>query len=285
MVRIGTRKAVAAATAFVCVLCGVSFAGAQDDGDRSVRVSAAQQVDTDAARLLDPPRLEDPVVRTIRAGATWLRLDPQRDYRLKIAADSVLTSGVVIVGGRNVVLEPGTLRYATTPGAKGPLVRGLYLKGQTGTMYVSGLRIRGPLKEGINLDQRMPGASVVLRDVEVDTVHGSELTHHADLLQTWAGPSKLVVDGFRGATTYQGFFLRPNQRWRNGPKPEYFWLRDVQLDVRLGRYALWTDGGGAFPVRVQSTSVLRNPTRLPRDLWLWPKPSTGDTTWRSVSGR
>jgi hypothetical protein len=287
MVQNGTRRAIAAAAAFVCLLCGVSYAAAREDAPAPAPApSSAQRVDTDATRLLQPPRLEDPVVRTIRPGSTWLRLDPGRDYRLQIALDVVLTSGVVVLGGRNVVLEPGTLRYARPPGVNPSwTVRGLYLKGQTGIAYVSGLRIRGPLKEGINLDQRAPGAVVVLRDVEVDPVQGSEAGHHADLLQTWAGPSKLVVDGFRGASTYQGFFLLPNQEWTTGPQPEYFWLRDVELDLTVGRYAFWTDGGGRFPVQVHATAVRRNPTRQARDQWLWPRPSTGDTTWSAVVGR
>jgi hypothetical protein len=184
------------------------------------------------------------------------------------------------------LIEPGELRYAPPAGA--PLTwpeRRLYLKGHTRMARVSGQSIRGPLNEGINLDQRVPKAVVVLRDIAVDPVHGSEDGHHADLLQTWAGPDKLVVDRFTGTSDYQGFFLTPNQQFRTGPKPSYVWLRGVDLDLRLGYYALWVDQQQRFPVYVRDTTVARNPTRMARDRWLWPKPSTGDRTWANVVGR
>ena len=248
--------------------------------------SAADAVDADARRLLKRPALTRPIVGTVTPSTPHVVLNPRRDYVIRIAANAVFTRGLIIQGGRNVVLEPGTLRYAPPRGAS-PLwrTRGLYLKGQTGIAYVSGLRIRGPLQEGINLDQRAPGAAVVLRDIEIDPVIGSESGHHADLLQTWAGPAKLVVDGFRGTSNYQGFFLRPNQMWRSGPKPKYFWLRGVELNLRTGAYALWADGRNAYPISVQSVAVDVNPLRMSRDRWLWPKPSTGDRTWSRVVGR
>jgi hypothetical protein len=250
----------------------------------SAASASAAKADAEATQLLKPPVLDHPVVRTIAAGHTSLKLDPARDYVLRISPGAVLTKSVTVVGGHNVVLESGTLRYAPPAGASPTwTVRGLYLKGQTGTMYVQGLTIQGPLDEGINLDQREPGAVVVLRDITVDLVHGTKGGHHADLLQTWAGPSKLVVDGFTGSSTYQGFFLRPNQRFQQGSRPTFFYLRKVDLDVRTGAYALWTDGHNAFPLHVRSTTVAVNPTRGSRDEWLWPKPSTGDKTWSAVT--
>ena len=54
MVRISTRQAVAAATAFVCVLCGVSFAGAQDDGSEGVVATREHGYELE----LDPERLD-----------------------------------------------------------------------------------------------------------------------------------------------------------------------------------------------------------------------------------
>jgi hypothetical protein len=246
--------------------------------------SSRASADAEAARLLRAPALDHPQVRTISSSYTTLRLDPARDYIVRIAVGAVLTRSVSVLGGHNVVLEPGTLRYAPPPGANATwMARGLYLKGQTGTVFVNGLDIEGPLDEGINLDQREPGAVVVLRDISIGFVSGTKSGHHADLLQTWAGPSKLVVDGFTGASNYQGFFLKPNQRFKDGPRPTFFYLRNVDLDLRMGAYAMWTDGHGAFPLHVRSTRVAPNPTRPSRDEWLWPKPSSGDTTWSAVT--
>ena len=240
--------------------------------------------DQQAAALLLPPPLQDPVSVVIDARHTTLKLLPTRDYQVRIAPAAVLSSGVRILGGHNVVLTPGVLSYSPPPGASPTWVtRGLYLKGQTGTMYVSGLTIRGPLNEGIDLDQRVHGAAVVLKDVTVGRVVGSYKGHHADLLQTWAGPAKLVVSGFRGTSNYQGMFLMPNQQWRTGPRPDLFWLHDVHLDLRAGRYALWTVGHDDFPLYVRGDVDVRpNPSRPSRDDWLWPKPSTGDTSWSAV---
>jgi hypothetical protein len=240
--------------------------------------------DEQAAALLVPPALNNPTSVQIDAAHTTLVLSSTRDYAVHIAPGAVLTRGVRILGGHNVVLAPGVLSYSRPAGSSPTWVtRGLYLKGQTGTMYVSGLSIEGPLNEGIDLDQRMHNAAVVLKDIEIGPIVGSYKGHHADLLQTWAGPAKLVVQGFRGTSNYQGFFLMPNQRWKRGPHPQLFWLHDVDLDLRTGYYALWTVGHSAFPLYVRSNvDVETNPTRPARDEWLWPKPSTGDTTWSAV---
>ena len=122
---------------------------------------------------------------------------------------------------------------------------GLLLKNQTGTIHVEGLRISGAdLAEGINLDQS-EGATVVLENIHVDTVHGSRSGHHADVLQTWAGPATLRVDGLTGSTEYQGLFLLP-QQFVDSP-PSTFDLRRVVItgepDGANGgaAYLLWTD--------------------------------------------
>jgi hypothetical protein len=241
-------------------------------------------MDAQALPLLTRPALVAPETKSLTPQAPVLELDPARDYVVQVPVGSVFTTGAAIVGGHNVVLENAVLLYAA-PAALTPTaetgVRGLFLKGQTGVMYVNGLQIRGTLNEGIQLDQKAPGAAVVLRGVAIDPVRGTEADWHADLLQTWAGPAKLVVDDFTGTSNYQGMFLRPNQLWETGPKPDFFWLRNVHLDVSTGFYALWTDGFGAFPL--QATGVTVKPRSSDRDQWLWPKPSTGDTTWSEVT--
>jgi hypothetical protein len=212
-------------------------------------------------------------------------LNDARDYVITIPAGTVFTKPVTIQGGHNVVLENSVLRYAAPAGASADwMARGLYLTGQTGTMWVNDLQIRGPLSEGIDLAERSPGSTVVLRNIAVDPVSGTYETNHADVLQTWAGPDKLVVDGLTGTSDYQGMFLEPNDLFVDGPKPTFFSLSNVRLDVSTGYYALWTDGFGAFPLATSNVSVVYNPERPNRGSWLWPKPSTGDTTWNDVIG-
>jgi hypothetical protein len=278
----GLLRAGAASAVLVCALAAAPMTPTHQPATYSESSSASTGPDSEAAALLSPPAQSHPLRREISSTSTTLKLDRARDYIVTIREGAVLTRGVAIIGGHNVILKPGTLRYVPPPGAKPTwLVRGLYLKGQTGTAYVSDLQIRGPLNEGINLDQRERGVVVALRNITVDLVRGSARGHHADLLQTWAGPAKLVVDGFTGSSNYQGFFLKPNQKFR-GPKPTFFWMNDVRLDMRLGAYALWADGHRAFPLYVKNTQIVLNPSRTGRDAWLWPKPSTGDTTWMGV---
>lgn len=238
-------------------------------------------VNQQAIALLDRPALVKPTTVYLTPLTPVLTLDQSRDYIVKVPADAVFTSGAAIVGGRNVTLESATIRYAAPLGAPIDwLVRGLFLKAQAGVMYVNNLQIRGPLEDGIQMDQKAPHAAVVLHNVSVDPVWGSYEGYHADVLQTWAGPARLVVDNLTGTSNYQGFFLKPNQLWTDGPKPEFFWFRNVQLDLSQGYYALWTDGYGAFPVEVRDVYV--RPYTTSRNAWLWPKPSTGDTTWSNV---
>jgi hypothetical protein len=139
------------------------------------------------------------------------------------------------------------------------------------------------LTEGVNLNQRQ-GATVQFQNVRMETVHGSREAHHADLIQTWAGPAKLRIDRFTGHTSYQGFFLLPNQHFQDGPKPRLFDFRHMNIHGtdRAG-YMLWLPTPAGFTVDVHDVWVSPNPKRnADRDQFLWPKPSTGDTSWAGV---
>jgi hypothetical protein len=251
----------------------------------TVASSPSSTLTAAATALLPKPTLVAPIARALTPASPGITLDTTRDYVITIPSGSVFTKPVTILGGHNVVLEAAVLRYAAPAGSPADwTVRGLMLKGQTGVMWIRDLQIRGPLAEGIDLEQKAPGAAVVLRDIAIDQVSGTYETNHADLLQTWAGPDKLVVDGLSGSSNYQGMFLRPNDLWADGPTPTLFALSNVTIDVSTGYYALWTDGFGAFPLTVSNVQVRPNPARPSRDAWLWPKPSTGDTTWVDVVG-
>ena len=245
----------------------------------AARAAAVVQAD----QLLVRPALTTPTTITMSSGTSYVSMDPARDYIIKIKAGTVFTRPLSLVGGRNVVFEDAVMQYAPPLGAEPDwLVRGLYLVDQTGVMWVRNLQIRGPLLEGIDMSQKK-GASVVLRDIAIDPVYGSQLGHHADVLQTWAGPGRLVVDGLTGTSSFQGVFLQPADTW-DGPDPDFIVLRNIQLDMSLGVYALMSYAHGAYPIVATDISVKYNPVRPSRDQWLWPKPSTGDTTWASVIG-
>lgn len=236
-----------------------------------------------ADKLLVRPVLTTPTTITMSSGTSYVSMDPARDYIIKIKAGTVFPKPLTLTGGRNVVFEDAVMQYAAPVGAEpGWLARGLYLVDQTGVMWVSNLQIRGPLSEGIDLSQKK-GASVVLRNIAVDPVYGSQDGHHADVLQTWAGPGRLVVDGLTGTSSFQGVFLQPADTW-DGPDPDFIVLRNIDLDVSQGIYALSSYAHGAYPIVATGIDVKYNPARPSRDQWLWPKPSTGDTTWANVVG-
>jgi len=225
-----------------------------------------------------PPELEDPEVVEISADELSLRLDKSTDYEL-VMPDEPLPQGLSVYGGRNVVLVGGEIRIET---GEGEGARGLYLRDQTGTVHVEGLRLGGTnLSEGINLDQRL-GAVVQLQNILVDGVKGSREGHHADLLQSWAGPRQLLVDGLSGTTGYQGFFLLPNQ-FGDQAEPEVVDLRRVDIaGADSGSaYMLWRDDAD-WPVMTEDVWV--DPTSgeaEDRRDFLWDR--DGDDSWEGVS--
>ena len=272
-------RTLGAALALSLLAGGPAVAAVDLDTAPSVRAD----IDRKADALLARPVLTSPTTVTMSSGTSYVSLDPSRDYVLKLKAGTVFRKDLTVVGGRNVVFEDAVMTYARPVDAPADWrARGLFLKDQTGVAWLRNIAIRGPLEEGIDLSQRF-GASVVLQQVAVDLVVGSEAGHHADVLQTWAGPGRLVVDGLTGSSTFQGIFLQPDDTW-DGPPPEFVVLRNVSLDTSRGVYALFNDSYGRWPVVTSNVSVRYNPARPSRDQWLWPKPSTGDTSWSGVVG-
>ena len=201
-----------------------------------------------------PPRLDDPITIRVSADNDDLRLDDDRDYRIEMPEHALRSrGGLTISGGHDVVLIGGHIEAQMANGT----ARGLYLKNQTGTLHIEGLRLSGDqATEGINLDQRK-GATVQLQNVSVGTVRGSYSGNHADVLQTWGGPDVLRVDRLEGWTQYQGFFLDPTKF--HDDAPSHFDLRNVVLrdSGQRSAYLLWQSGN--FPISTQDVTVVRNP--------------------------
>jgi hypothetical protein len=230
-----------------------------------------------------PPPLTAPTTILVTDSNHNLKLDSSKDYRIKMPATPLaVKGGLTISGGRNVVLIGGAIEAVDSPAEQRLAHRGLYLKGQTGTVHIEGLHIGGAnLSEGINLDQR-EGAIVQIQNVRIEKVHGSFSGHHADLLQTWAGPAELRIDRLTGSTDYQGFFLLPNQHFKGAP-PRRWDLRHINISGSdKSAYLLWRQIKPAYPVRVRDVWVRPNPKKQERDQFLWPKPSSGDRSWQDV---
>jgi len=189
----------------------------------------------------------------------------------------MLPSKLVVWGGHDVEFEDCDLHVTDQDWAG-------YLEDQTGTLWVHDVHFGGAhLTGGVQLQE--PGATVVMRDVLFDTVYGSFHTNHAELIQTWCGPKRLLIDGLTGSTTYQGLFLLPNQACST-PLTQ-FDLRHVDIDDTGGAVALWLGDvtGGLPALRLNVRDVYVNPpsARRWRGWWLWPQPPA--QTWnRAVAG-
>ncbi|MGN6869738.1 MAG: hypothetical protein ACTHMY_15200 [Solirubrobacteraceae bacterium] len=232
----------------------------------------------------DRPSLSNPTTVQLSDANHVLVLNQSQDYIVQCPPGTLeLSAALNIWGGHNVVLENCDLDITASDWAA-------RFSNQAGTLWIHDVHFGGPdLTGGIQMQE--PGATVVMRDVLFDTVYGSLNTNHAELIQTWAGPSRLMIDGLTGATTYQGLFLEPNQ-FDNGPPPTVFDLRHIDIDDSQGAYALWLgdvngspsgdESGAILSWNVQDVYVVPNPVRTWPGWWLWPQPSTGDPTWNSV---
>jgi hypothetical protein len=208
-----------------------------------------------SALRFSPPALSSPLVVAFPEGSARLTLDVNRDYVVTLPADRPLRNalGLTIVGGRNVVIIGGTVDVGD--GDAG-VRRGMYLKDATpnGTTYVEGVRFisstTNALTEGIDIAS--PGAKVVLQNIAINgTLTGSYATNHADIIQAWAGPAVLQVDGLSASTHYQGMFLLPNQ---HDTAPVYDWSLNRMSITGDGVYLAWRDSG-SYSIRTSDIYV------------------------------
>jgi hypothetical protein len=238
-----------------------------------LRLTDQDTVPDQTSTTWSEPELQDPETIVLSADRPTLNLKAEKDYRLVVPCEGLtLPKGLMIRGGRNVVLRNGTI---TDPDG----ARGLFLNDQTGTVDVANLHIAGNLTEGIDLAQTKK-ATVQLQNILIDQVNGTRATNHADLVQTWAGPERLRIDGLRGTTKYQGLFLTPTQRFKDG-MPKEVDIRNVVIkSTEDSAYALWRDDE-AWELDTENITVYPAKKKS-RDALLWPKPSTGDASWNDV---
>jgi hypothetical protein len=225
-----------------------------------------------------PPPLTDPTTVQVSATNRGLRLDSTRDYIVEMPSVPLdVKGGLSIAGGRNVVLLGGEISfsqdYSPPDGSIGKTNRGLNLQGIQGVCHVEGLKIGGhPVAEGVNIS--CPDAEAIqFCNVQIETTIGSKLTNHADLIQTWAGPQRLLIDGLVGKTVYQGLFLLPTQHAAVPGLAPYEFHR-MALDGTVAGYLLYLDGSTNGPVPAPIVSdvwCIPNPSKPSRDQFLWPK--------------
>jgi hypothetical protein len=226
----------------------------------------------------DRPTLVHPQTIMITPSNHNLKLSQSQDFILRCPKGPLmLPSKLVVWGGHDVELQNCNL-HVTDQDWVG------YLQHQTGTLWIHNVHFGGAhLTGGIQLQE--PGATVVMRDVLFDKVYGSLHTNHAELIQTWCGPKRLLIDGLTGSTTYQGLFLLPNQ-WC-ATRLSQFDLRHVNINDADGAVALWlgdvNGGNSALPLTVSDVYVTPPIKRAWRGWWLEPQPPA--RTWsRALAG-
>lgn len=225
-----------------------------------------------------PPSLVNPLEVTVNECHRSLKLDKTKDYVIRMP-NPITTGGVSIWGGHNVVLIGGEINITDPKASPG---RGLYIQAATGTFHLEGVLITGTsnyLGEGIDVAMREPGSMLQIENVRVATCYGARETNHADVIQTWAGPPTLRIDRLTGYSTYQGFFLLPNQ---HEPKEELKLFDFRHLNLVAGGYALWWQEKPPIPLHLEDVWVkpMFDPKRWP-DLVLWPKGSS-QSVWKGV---
>jgi hypothetical protein len=237
------------------------------------------------------PALE--AARTVRigAGGAELWLKPGRDYRVVLTAPVRALGGVIIHGGRNVILVGGriTIPYAG-PRPSPQQRRALLLDGQTGVVHLEGLHVEnsgGDLSEGIQISA--PRAVVQIQNTRVEGVHARDpvnfTDNHPDLIQPGGGVRALRVHRFTGTTAGQGFFLRGDR----APIGRVD-LSEVNIVGLPGaRILLWKRCTRGYPAPCTGPDF---PMGL-REVWVRPAPDRGETralkpaapdeTWADVS--
>jgi hypothetical protein len=228
------------------------------------------------ATAWEEPALVHPTVVTLSDSNRSVTLDQSKDYIVQCPSGQFdVSAKITIWGGHNVVFQ-NCDEYMTNPSGDWAA----YLEDQTGTLWIHDVHFGGAhLTGGVQMQE--PGATVVMRDVLFDTVYGSYSTNHAECMQTWSGPARLLIDGLQCSTTYQGLFLLPNQ-WDSTTLETTWDFRNVQIDGD-GAYDLWL--GNVQPSQVGALGVFNVQnvydcgTGEPRD---WDGTSDGNQAWADV---
>ena len=241
-----------------------------------------------------PPKLDNPeTIELAPDRGRGLKLKQDKDYLIKLPKDKPFIGELNIWGGRNVVIIGGEIhipdgeedpRYGEGKDKKSK--RAVYLQGSKGTVHLEGIHITGKgLCEGFNIAEREPGCIVQLQNIRVEQLHGSYSKNHADVIQSWAGPAELRIDGLTGYSEYQGFFLLPNQHFpldKGGFMPTKWDFRNINLmgDLEKSAYLLWVQEKHDFPIEIDNVWT-RPATKKTgdRSAYLWPK---GDKVWEKV---
>lgn len=123
---------------------------------------------------------------------------------------SSATGPINLTNCRNVVIIGGQINLPPGTGPSVPDIRGIYINGCTGTVYIEGVYINGDVAtaEGDGIAIQAPSATVIVQNVRIEKLYGAYDTtqhNHSDIIQPWGGVKTLLVDHLTGSSNYQGF--------------------------------------------------------------------------------
>jgi hypothetical protein len=134
--------------------------------------------------------------------------------QLPTAADFTTSGGIVITGGRNIVLIGGRIVLGGTP--NGLASRATYFKDQDANaqIHVEGLWVGGSgLSDFMTVQQINPGVTLTVQNCWIDDLHAQDETgftaEHPDWIQVWTGVENLRISRMSGYTPYQALMLQP----------------------------------------------------------------------------
>lgn len=225
------------------------------------------------------PRLDHPQTIALGSGPTVSRLDPDKDYILRLPA-SVKRGSTVILGGRNVWIVGGQIAVP----AEDKMRRAIYIKGATGTVHIEGVLINNP--DGGEFDAiaiAAPAAIVQVERVRVEGLQGTQATFHSDVIQPWGGVRELRVDHLTATSAYQGLQL-PDMHGASRTGPIALMHVNLRYAPPLrelfpgagpnkGGFLLWTIHGRNCAMSTRLTLrevyILQNRLRRPENA-VWP---------------
>jgi hypothetical protein len=228
------------------------------------------------AKVVHPPNGENPAI---------LRLDPQRDYVVKLPPHG-LRGTLEINGGHNVVVIGGEVRVPSTAnqtdnGADGTDTA-IYVRASTGTVHIEGVLIRADDDTQYDgIDVNAPEATVQVENVRVEDVYGSRTTEHADVIQTWGGVKELDVDGLTARGDYQGLTVAPDLGAVGSVHLKHV---DLTAEAAPPSLARATVGGGIMLWLTEGTGTCNSPTVTLKHVFIANRTSrirSTETVWPS----
>jgi hypothetical protein len=217
----------------------LGLAGLAGVTDKTTTTEAAAAITSDAPPPVERPPLTSPTVVSLSATSPLPKLSNARDYIILLPKTVAHTSGVRVVGGRNVALVGGYLSTST-----GSTVPNVFIGDGAagGIVHCEGLLIdgsHGGLSDAFHL--QCPHRHVQLKMNRVDGLRGAYSKTHADCIQN-LGCASLRVEDFTGRSHYNNSYCRRENDpvgWPVGPST---WNR-----VNMGGYRTNQDAVGTDP--------------------------------------